>query len=218
MAHDNWLPLPTIQEVLSHFENTTYVDPRECEWSCVDGRSQAGELATAGGDAGEFLLALAIAAQTYNITPDDVSRLFNEFMEVETTSFYLHTDRNAEDRLIGALVNKYGNEIFPSPFVIENATVEQQPLILELVGDPSYIGCGHIRLMVQNPEIYQIDRGITTSFLQSFFRSLWNDTTSPMIQYHKSDFIILEGEHHETAIITMKISKKLVDIHDPVGV
>jgi hypothetical protein len=90
--------------------NYTFATPTT-PWSCVDGRSTDGVIATPGGDSGEFLRALIVYQRNGGVIQNetDVVTLFRGFMDTlsEDRQFYMHSDRTAVTNLQNQILTVY---------------------------------------------------------------------------------------------------------------
>ncbi len=154
--------------------------------ACVDGRADHGIVGTPGGNAGLFVAALTAVEQ---VTGKDLELPAIERMLVRWIAacgtFYMHTDMHAVEHLEISL-----NDMFrPKPW--------NQEKLLEQLIDPTHIGCGHLRLMVQHPEQYEVRQELVTASMQAVYRILWKGT------HFGVEFVILEGDHKEGAVVNV---------------
>lgn len=130
---------------------------------CIDGRATSPVVGTPGGDAGELVLALAALEQATGdgVDLDHVDRLFAAYTE-EFGRFYLHTDehalealehRLAEDPRFAAVKGSlHGVDAIEE--LVRRPPPALQPALLDHLTAPEAVGCGHLRLAMQNPEEY----------------------------------------------------------------
>jgi hypothetical protein len=45
---------------------------------------------------------------------------------------------------------------------------EDQARLLELLADPAYLGCGHLRLLIQHPDQYRVRPQLTQWFISTY--------------------------------------------------
>ncbi|MCB9638410.1 MAG: rhodanese-like domain-containing protein [Myxococcales bacterium] len=180
--------------------------------SCVDGREDKGVIGTPGGDAGEFLLAVAAAEKITEqpLTEAQVSLLFQRYLD-QFGRFYMHTDTHAFGKMIQAIrQDPFLKERIP---VMESAeswtdycnhpSQEVQEALLEQLIIPEHIGCGHLRLMAQHSEEYGVRLPLLQAFFKAFHLARWQDAP-------ETDFVILGGHHNEEAVVNVVIEQ---DIH-----
>jgi len=176
--------------------------------SCVDGRDSQGVVGTPGGDAGEFVLAMA-AIESLTDTEFDaatVEAFLDDYLET-FGRFYMHTDRQAVEVWIKAMrVDPELDKLLPG----HGATTDQwrqwfrspppehRQRILELLTQPGHIGCGHLRLMTQFSEVYGLRQGLVVAFIRGFFRRLWAGAAG-------LDYVVLEGAHAEQAVVNIVV-------------
>eukprot|EP01133_Synstelium_polycarpum_P014799 gene14799-17497_t len=186
-----------------------WIDPKKTQWSCIEGHNTKDELATPGGDSGEFLLMLSLLKD--KIDPSQVGGLLNGFLAVNKIPFYMHTGDQAEANLLASLQAKFGKTRFPDTFDIEHPTPSQQKDILEEIANPDNIGCGHLRLIVQKPDEYGVPLNISQSFIQAYFRGLWADVSRTHFEYRRHDLESSESTNiPEKNILLIKVSDKFV--------
>ncbi|MGM0575416.1 MAG: hypothetical protein ACQEXJ_06770 [Myxococcota bacterium] len=172
------------------------------ELACIDGRHSHGVLGAPGGDAGELVLLLAAAEALRGrpLSSDDVQALVDDHLE-RRGAFYLHTDRDALERLGRALreddalrceVDEVGA---PESFVRQPPNHCRVPLLVHLVR-PEHIGCGHLRAMAEAPEAYGVRLGLLEDLLRAIFVRLWEG--QPDVR-----FVVLEGVHEEEAVVVV---------------
>jgi len=111
-------------------------------------------------------------------------------MSVYPHQFYLHTDAHAME-YINTQLN--GTDI-------KNVSVDQRDQVLKILLDPRAIGCGHIRLMLQHPDLYDCPKNLTEAFLKAFYLYLWEEQ-GDQVAVDTSDLEILEGSHKELAVL-----------------
>ena len=171
--------------------------------SCVDGRNFTGVVATPGGNAGLFLQMLA----SYEVhlemqfSREQVTLLFTSYLD-RFGHFYLHSDAHALHTLVKTLQGK-GSAISSMDQLISVISAPPQPLrplLLEELSKPEHTGCGHIRLMMENPETYRIRPFLIQSFIQDFLLRFWRGDD-------RLQFDILHGDHAEQGILNIHIEE-----------
>jgi hypothetical protein len=179
--------------------------------SCVDGREDRAIIGTPGGDAGEFLLALA-AAERVGGEPVDTSHmpLLTRAFADTFGGIYFHTDNHALNRLVRSLREDPRLE----PAIADLHDVEQwerflqrpprelQPALLEHLVQPAHVGCGHIKLALTRPDDYGIRPELITSFFEAFYRGLWDGARD----FH---WVVLGGDHAEGAVVNVYLEGEL---------
>eukprot|EP01133_Synstelium_polycarpum_P015246 gene15246-18048_t len=184
-----------------------FVDIGNHHWSCIDGRTPHHVLATPGGDAGEFLLGLSVykslLSAPYSIELDSaiIRQMFAKFLSYLPANrpFYMHTDTYAHDGLRAHLQAIHGKEVFPDEFhILDTPTTAQHDHVLEAITLPEFVGCGHIRAIMANPDIYHVPLPLIQSFIRGFYDLVWS----------KSDRVyldILEGQHEEIGLLEVQM-------------
>ena len=190
----------SIEQIRLQIGTPAFKHPSNRHWSCIDGRHENEVLMTAGGDAAEFITALA-AYISYSATPQDFSPervramwhplLLQSYNAVRR--FYMHTDEHAVERM-GATLN-----------ITELDIIKPKPAdymkLLEMVALPNYLGCGHLRLMAQNPDVYKVPSALFANFLRLYHRTLWGMDGADLQGRLRMD--VLPGDHDENAIVVM---------------
>jgi rhodanese-related sulfurtransferase len=198
-------------------------DPRSVCWiklssmiaqgrlSCIDGRDRRGVVGTPGGDGGEFLLALAAIEEVTGKKLDEgavaaglLSRL-DDFGQ-----FYMHTDVPAFAKLIVRLqadpqVRAAASSVTgPEDWFefLRHPPPALRETLLAYLTDPSHIGCGHIRLMLQHSDEYGTRSELVRYFLRAAIRMWWEG--SPEIA-----LTVLPGAHQEAAVVNVRLTEDI---------
>ena len=159
---------------------------------CVDGRHPDCVAGAPGGNAGLLVLLLATweAKSGRELSPEAVKGLFLRYLD-HFGSFYLHTDREAQSRLVASLGPEVGDvdALVRRPSLSEPA----RERLLEALLQPSHVGCGHLRLLLEEPETYQVRRALVEEVLRNFYLRLWEGDARLVLG-------ILGGAHQEMAV------------------
>jgi rhodanese-related sulfurtransferase len=178
--------------------------------SCVDGRDDRAVIGTPGGDAGEFLLALA-SVERVTGKPVDLERLpalLEAYLET-FGHFYIHSDTTAGNNLIKSMRAdpELGPLLPPTSYgpkewraYMSTPPEELRPLIVKHFTIPGNFGCGHIRLMLQSPEKYLIRRELVEAFLRAYFTMRWCGVV-------ELDLVMLGGGHQEGAVVNIRLER-----------
>lgn len=179
--------------------------------SCVDGRDHRGVVGTPGGDVGEMLLALAAYEQVTGEQLDEqrvralVRRRLDRFGRL-----YLHSDGATSNKLIksfrsdrrldAALANvweslEWRRFLITPPRDVRDAMLEH--LVL-----PEHLGCGHLRLAMQNPADYGARPELARSLLTAFFRESWEGSVD-------TEYVVLPGGHAESGVLSVVLEDTL---------
>ena len=196
-------------------------EPRNVRWvklasmatyghfSCIDGRDERGVIGAPGGDAGEFLLSLAAVERATGATldEDDVAQAL--LARIDTFGdFSRHTDGHAFETLAAAvrddarIGDAIGRTVTESYEYLRRPPAQDRPALLEHLLNPDYLGCGHVRLMLQHPDEYGIRRELVESFLRSFYHLWWQGAP-------ELDLTLLPGEHAEAAVVNVRLEEEL---------
>lgn len=144
--------------------------------STLDGRESRRVHGTPGGDMGELLLAMsAIDDLTGGAYFTSEQRVLTMLEVIATTkgSFYHCTDTTAVGRLEAALIGRSFqlDESEARPPVVDKE-------LLDALVMPEHVGCRHVRLVLQNPEVYGVRARLTQWAIQSFYRLFWTSAQS----------------------------------------
>ncbi|MBI5514339.1 MAG: hypothetical protein HY909_11255 [Deltaproteobacteria bacterium] len=194
-------------------------DPRSLRWvklaavllrgtnSCVDGRDDHGVIGSPGGDAGEFLLALA-ALERLTGKPFDIARMHTLLRAWADAfgDFYMHTDVGAYNvfmKSMGAdsrLASAVEGLLHPGAWraFMQAPPKELRGAVLEHLAMAPHLGCGHLRLSAQNPEEYGLRGPLLGAFLRSFHSLRWEGAMEPQ-------FVVLGGGHLEGAVVLVTL-------------
>jgi hypothetical protein len=206
----------TPDDVAKHIQElVVFSDPSQTHWSCVDGRGSEPVFATPAGDSGELLLGFAILEKVMKmLQPDfqglsqqDIRNIFDEFLSGldPNRRFYMHTDVHALERLQQAYNITELQIEAPDPSI--------QPLLLQILTQPPFIGCGHLRLCIQRPDLYQVRADLTRGLISSFYDYMWNYNNSKL--HHLTDLVELQGDHKEKAVVTLISDTSALPPNDP---
>jgi len=199
-------------------------DPRSVRWvkmsaflthgkiSCVDGRDDHGVVGTPGGDAGELLLALAATELVTGrpIGEDTLRAILERYLDT-FGHLYLHTDTSALNKMILAMRAdpRLAAELPPRETqgpgwrkYMARPPERLHALILEHLVVPDHIGCGHIRLMMQNGEEYGVRQELVRAFLRSYYTMRWCGST-------EAEFVVLGGGHQEGAVVSVRLADEV---------
>lgn len=208
------------QRALSREDVERHVgDPRGLRWmklaamlvsgrlSCVDGRADAGVVGTPGGDAGEFLLAVAALESVTGRRLDDAAMRTLMLGRLDTFGrFYLHTDVDAfnalirsmrdDRRLDDALADVSGPLAWrrfmrAPPLAARGAALEHMVI-------PAHMGCGHMRLAAQRAADYGLRPELVGTFLRTFLTLRWEGV-------EENEITVLPGGHAEGAVVNVLI-------------
>lgn len=207
-----------LDEIQEHVGN-----PRSVRWikvaafllngrlSCVDGRDHVAVVGTAGGDAGEFVLALGAVEQLTGkpISEELIDTLLRRRIEA-FGRFAFHTDTAAGDRLISAIrtddrtAHAVAGMTDPGQFrqFFAEPPEETRAALADLITRVEHIGCGHLRLASQFPERWGVRAGLTQQVLRSAVQLRWQGA-------HELEVTPLPGGHAEGAVVNVHVVGEL---------
>lgn len=166
---------------------------------CMDDRVSEPSLATPGGDLGEFILAIASHLQDAQPTQQIVDSYLQRYVAMLPSSRPLvHcTDDRALSHLEGELPVE-NLDIRSPPEHVKQAGLLQRLVEFENQGD------SHIRLMLKQPEWYQLNNLLVPMVLRSFYSLLWRqhqDPSSSIFHAPKLKLQVLSGESNPQAFL-----------------
>lgn len=175
--------------------------------SCVDGRDDSGVVGTPGGDAGEFLLALASLERVTGRALDDTAVRALLLRRLDAFGrCYLHTDITASnalitsmraDRRLDAHLAKVWEPLEWRRF-LRSPPPAARPLVLEHALAPPCVGCGHLRLSMLHSDAYGVRRALVESFLRTFLTLRWEGL-------EENEVTVLPGGHAEGAVLNVTL-------------
>jgi len=166
---------------------------------CMDDRVSEPSLATPGGDLGEFILAIASHLQDAQPTQQVVDSYLQRYVATLPSSRPLvHcTDDRAISHLEGELPVE-NLDIRSPPEHVKKAGLLQRLVEFENHGD------SHIRLLLKQPEWFQLNKVLVPMVLRSFYSLLWQqhqDPSSPIFHAPKLKLQVLNGESNPQAFL-----------------
>lgn len=172
-----WLPT---QEVLHNVPCT-----------CIDGRTSGMRYSAAGGSIGIIIHVLnQLEAKQKTTLSDEIIQDLLVHFATTISPVYLHTDQHSLD-LIYARLGLDANT------KLKSLTDTQQRSFIELATQPDFQGCGHIKLMMQLPHDYDINKEVVVKVLKQFFILLFKKTSNVL-------FDVLAGQHEEEHVVIVE--------------
>jgi rhodanese-related sulfurtransferase len=178
--------------------------------SCIDGRSSSPVLGAPGGDVGELVLALTALEQSARVPIREGA--LDAMMDEYADSFgrlYWHTDEHTMDALQRSLAADERVPVAqrPADRAAALAFVRRPPaglesVVIEHATRPENVGCGHLRAMLERPDAYQTRAPLVRAVLGAVLRLGWR---RPEVV----DLEVLEGEHHERAVIEVRVAREV---------
>ena len=179
--------------------------------SCVDGRDHVAVVGSPGGDAGELVLALGALERLGHPALSDelISELLRRRLDA-FGRFAFHTDTAAGNRLIAAIRADTRLKAFvagmtePLAFrqFFSSPPEAARAALLDLMGQPPHLGCGHLRLMTQFPQRWGVREGLTTQVLRAAMELRWRGRPD-------LEVTPLPGGHSEGAVVNVHIADEL---------
>ncbi len=172
---------------------------------CVDGRRSACVAGAPGGNAGLLVRLLSVWEEATGRTLDEAAmeRVFTRYLD-HFDAFYLHTDGVAQE----ALARHLGVDLSQVDGLLRVPPEAWRATLMEALLIPTHMGCGHLRLLLEHPEVYGTRRRLTEGVIRGFFSRLWEG--DPRLHLD-----ILSGIHQEQAVVQLQMprSGRLVTIH-----
>lgn len=160
------------QQLLGHIgplEELRVAPVKELSFGCVEGGSDTEQAGTWGGDAGELLLALAVAEKVREakLTGYQVKMVVRSYIaRSKGPSVFFHTSTAA----IAFLQDQLN---YPELDITSPPAALQSDLIDLLASRPEAHGCTHFRSLVSQPQHYGLSTSLVGLFMREFFRIVW---------------------------------------------
>ncbi len=218
--------VPGKKKTYSEQEVATYLEKEgNVEWvrlgdlldrqydACVDGRETRAIVGNPGGDVSRLAEAVIAVGQVAgrHFNPGEILKIFDWYVDHFGT-FYMHTDEHALEHLAEFLHSGYGakrmgerhfhsaSEMYE---YVMKPDAEMQVFLSRYLLDPRFMGCGHMKLMMQKPAQYGMSEKVLRSLSVAFFDSLWN---VPSVA-DKLVYRVLEGDHAEGAVVNILVEE-----------
>jgi hypothetical protein len=168
---------------------------RNVPCTCVDGRTPGVRYSVAGGSFGLIAETLGeLESKGVQINEALVNQVFLAFAE-KIGPVYLHTDQAALDRIFCRMgLDKETR--------LKELTPEQQETFIELASKPDYIGCGHVKLLLEDHQGYQIRPCVVETSLRVFFQQYFAGHAGFMLD-------VLLGRHEEETVVLAESENKV---------
>ena len=163
----------------------------------MDGRENGAILSTPGGDAGEFILGLFVyEGMTRELSQQQIDSILEEYLrDMKKDKFYMCTDDDAISHLENELGMSLSINILRQP-----PRQDQRDLIKALIKADNQ-GDRHLKNLLKNPNLYSIRKELVQMFLISFFKILWNDSSSLREKLHLENLV---GVPQEQAFLEIR--------------
>ncbi|CAN5599669.1 hypothetical protein BH23BAC4_BH23BAC4_00200 [soil metagenome] len=161
---------------------------------CVDGRQTDCITSAPGGNAGLFILLLA-TLETFTgrqLSESDVKALLASYLDC-FGKFYLHTDGGVLARMAQAL----DWPVDEAEKRLRNPRPEEVETLRREVAQPPHVGCGHLRQMLEQPEVYGTRHELTRAVMVAVFDRLWKGD-------ERLVFEVLPGAHLECGVVQIR--------------
>lgn len=189
-------------------------DPSVTHFDCIDGRDTHAGFKAPAGDSGIFCEGLT---RYYLSSKTPVLKSYKEVFAVTANfirqlpkvspdrGFYMHTAEKQMSNFL-ALMNISAN---PLDYDIWTLPSDLQAEALEALVKPDYIGCGHMRNLISNPEQFGVNKTIIEWFIQSFFQFMWLQEPGGILIVPKltEEYVKLAGVANEGATIIVTIDR-----------
>lgn len=161
---------------------------------------------------GEFIMGLTVAETLMQrqLSEAEVSVLFQRRLDA-FGRFYMHTDQSCLDGLMDAIfedpflasrLTKPTND-FAKTALLRKVPADCRAKVMELLLQPKHIGCGHLRLMITEPETYRIREDLVRMAMKNYFYAGWEGAT-------ECDYVVLSGRHEECGVANVTFTH---DVH-----
>jgi hypothetical protein len=161
---------------------------------CIDGRRRECVAGAPGGNAGLLVTLLAAWEGTFRqeLPGELVERLFGDYLG-HFGSFYLHSDRAAQERLAATL----GVQAASVDDLVRRGPAHVRPRLLDALTEPAHVGCGHLRSMIEEPDVYGVRPALVRAVVRAFFTRLWDGDERLVLD-------ILDGSHTEGGVARVR--------------
>jgi len=164
---------------------------------CIDGRCETPVVGSPGGTLGELIVVLTAIEDLAGPLSEHAIESALGRAAGKVGVFYHHTDEERLRRLAMCIADK-GHSV-PSQSAQFAAWINDPPescreSLLDMAVRPDNVGCGHIALLLREPENYGVRRPLVEGAIRAFYRSLWRGE-------HELLLGILSGRHCEQQIV-----------------
>ena len=163
------------------------------------------------GDAGELVAGVAALESVLgrSLSRAKLTELLRRRLDA-FGRFYMHTDVEAGNALIGAMRadSRLTRAIGATYDSLEwrqwlsSPPLEARPAVLHHLCEAGSVGCGHLRLMMQNPGQYGVRDGLVLDLLRTFYSIRW--AGAPELEA-----VVLPGGHEEGAVLNVRVEGRL---------
>lgn len=180
--------------------------------ACVDGRDTQPIIGNPGGDIVRLTEAVVAIGRLTGIklSPVMLDDVFRWYVATFGT-VYMHTDEHAMHALLHDLAHDKSIKLKAKTveelmeYVMDPPDARVHMRLSRYLVDEKYVGCGHIRLMLTRPEIYEISQKVLRYLMFSYFDNLWNGSAEIK---KKLIFRMLTGDHSEGAVLSVVVPDK----------
>lgn len=162
-------------EISNHFGPSPhkFVPIEKQTFYCKDSRGDEENFGAPGGDFGEFLLALECFKRSNPSEDLNVDEIFERWLKERCSKerpFYLHSDKAALNRLLKSINYEYKEELN-----VPLRDIKNQGEFIEKFGiSGEFHGCGHLRLILEEPSSYSINLKLFSRLIRAFFIRYFN--------------------------------------------
>jgi hypothetical protein len=165
-------------------------------FSCVDGRRKDSKLSTPGADAGEFILALHIYSSYFasktKLDFDKVNKMFIRWVKTMEAPYFIMCTDDSATRHLSQQLSIEGLDLL-------NPRKTTRTRLLQALLEPDNIGDMHLRLMLKNHNMYNVDPELIKIFLKAFYLNLWEGEIREKLHLE-----MLVGSHDEKGFIEIR--------------
>jgi len=165
--------------------------------SCVDARHDDPMHGSPGGDLAEIAAAFYLYFRNWRgpsatVTMADMRPLFKDFLNrfiSEQRPLYFHTDDTKLRVAFERIAQRVGRSVSVLP--VSSPAQNETEIWLDELSKSDVQGCGHIRLMIADPQGYGLDsNAVIRNVIKLFYEQWW--AASPQDK-HKFDFVVKIG-------------------------
>lgn len=181
-----------------HFKVVPKADLSKIPRECSDGRNDHEIFGEFGGDFAAKLRMVRAAekAMSKTFSDEEVAGYMGELIK-KSGGTYFHVDTHFVEAVADAYYGESGEDHVRQMIqLFSQPSPEDRKKILDILADirPSKMGCGHLGLMKQDPEAFDLRKGYMLAAYRSMFNLMWDGSAD--VTMH-----LMSGKHREQAIV-----------------
>jgi len=185
-----------LEDHLGEVNSLEWTHVMQTSFASTDPRGQERELATLGGDLGEFLIVLAAIEKQLGVTFNDTTVLYKLKVYLTVMSrdkFYFDIDTNA--------INYFKSVCNCPQLNIADPPDSKKALLLNATSSYLSQGDEFFRKLLNNSQAYGIRADLVSSVVRAFYKVMWNKA-DPL--HRRIKFVLLKGDFAPKGFIMVK--------------